>query len=128
MMMRRKKIVHDIMFVCGICSPFLYMLTDIVAAQHYSRYSFKDQAVSELFAIGAPTADVVVIFFTISSLLMLLFSVGVWLSSNGSCILRVLSIMISANAIDSLILWNFFPMHMRGIQPTFTDTMHAFLQ
>ena len=127
MMTTLKKIVLDIMLVGGICSPVLYMLTDIAGAQHYSGYSFKDQAVSELFAIGAPTANVVVIFFTISSLLMLLFSVGVWLSSNDSRILRVLSIVILANAIDSLILWNFFPMHMRGIQPTFTDTMHGIL-
>jgi hypothetical protein len=35
--------------------------------------------------------------------------------------------MILANAVDSLILWNFFPMHMRGDPPTFTDTMHGIL-
>jgi hypothetical protein len=31
------------------------------------------------------------------------------------------------NAINSLILWTCFPMHMRGAEPTFTDLMHAIL-
>jgi len=25
------------------------------------------------------------------------------------------------------VLWNFFPMHMRGVTPTLTDTMHGML-
>lgn len=35
--------------------------------------------------------------------------------------------MMALNAIDALLLWNFFPMHMRGEQPTFTDLMHGVL-
>ena len=38
-----------------------------------------------------------------------------------------MAVMIAANALDSLLLWNFFPMHMRGVAPTFTDTMHGLL-
>ena len=82
---------------------------------------------SELFAIGTPTSHLVVTLFTISSLLFIAFALGVWLISSDKRILRALSIMIFGNAVNSLILWNFFPMHMRGIQPSFTDTMHGIL-
>jgi len=121
-----KKVFNNFLLICGICSPFLYILTDIIAGNLYRGYSFSEQAVSELFAIGAPTTDIVVILFSVSSILLLFFAVGVWLSSPQS-LLHILSIMILANAINSLILWNFFPMHMRGVQPTFTDTMHGIL-
>jgi len=31
------------------------------------------------------------------------------------------------SAVNGLVLWNFFPMHMRGAEMTFTDTMHVTL-
>ena len=34
---------------------------------------------------------------------------------------------MALNAINALVLWNFFPMHMRGAERTFTDTMHGLL-
>jgi hypothetical protein len=40
---------------------------------------------------------------------------------------RWLAAMIGLNALDALALWNLFPMHMRGSQPTFTDLMHGLL-
>jgi hypothetical protein len=35
--------------------------------------------------------------------------------------------MMVGNAVNGLVLWNFFPMHMRGVAGTFTDTMHVTL-
>jgi hypothetical protein len=32
-----------------------------------------------------------------------------------------------ANALNTLVLWNVFPLHMRGVAPTFTDAMHLVL-
>lgn len=121
---KRWKIV---LLACGIPASLLYPLTDVLAGNRYKGYSFTEQAVSELFAIGAPTSRMVVTLFTVSSLLFICFAVGVWLSAAGKRILRALAVMIFGNAIDSLVLWNFFPMHMRGDQPTFTDTMHGLL-
>ncbi len=113
------------LLTCGICSSLLYPFTDILAGVLYKGYSFNEQAVSELFAIGAPTSHIVVPLFTLSSALLLVFAMGVWLCSGKIRILRVLAIMICGNAVNSLVLWNFFPMHMRGVEITFTDTMHA---
>jgi hypothetical protein len=74
---------------------------------------------------GAPTSDVVVPVFSLSSTLLLLFAIGIWMSANGRRVLRWLAVMMSLNALDALVLWNFFPMHMRGSEPTFTDMMHG---
>jgi Protein of unknown function (DUF998) len=110
----------------------IYVVTDIIAGTLYPRYSFNSQAVSELFAIGAPTSGLVVPLFTASSLLLLAFAFGVWKSAAAvttgrSRTLRIMALMIIGNAVTSLVLWNFFPMHMRGAEMTFTDTMHVIL-
>ena len=115
------------LLICGIISPAVYVATDIIAAALYPGYSFTDQAVSELFAIGSSTSRLVVPLFSLSSTLLAVFSLGVWLSSGSNRWLRVMAFMIAGNAVNSLILWNLFPMHMRGVQPTFTDTMHYIL-
>ncbi len=116
---------RTILLACGALAPLIYVGTDLVAASLYTGYSYRDQTVSELFAIGAPTASLVVRLFTASSALLLPFAVGVWLSARGSRALTVMAFMVVGNAIDSLVLWNVFPMHMRGVQATLTDTMHG---
>lgn len=116
-----------VLLTCGIVAPLLYIVTDMVASHLYPGYSFTDQAVSELFAIGAPTARLVVPSFTLSTALFAAFSFGVWTASGHSRAVHVMALMIMASAIDTVFLWNLFPMHMRGVAPTFTDTMHAVL-
>ena len=112
---------RTVALACGVAAPLVYIAGDIVAARLYPGYSYRDQAVSELFAIGAPTSAVVVVLFSLSSLLYAAFAFGVGSSQHA------MGGMIFANAVNALLLWNFFPMHMRGVAPTFTDTMHALL-
>jgi hypothetical membrane protein len=116
-----------LLLICGILSPAIYIGGDILAAALYPGFSYADQAVSELFAIGAPTSRLVVSLFTLSSTLLLVFAVGVWSSADRRRALRILAVMLACNAIDGLVLWNFFPMHMRGAERTLTDTMHLVL-
>lgn len=111
----------------GIVGAALYPLADIYATTRYPGFSYRDQAVSELFAIGAPTASLVVPLFTVSTGLLLLFAFGIWMSANGRRTLRWMGVMMALNCVDALLLWNVFPMHMRGVQPTFTDMMHTVL-
>jgi hypothetical protein len=115
------------LLACGILGAALYPLSDIFAAARYPGYSYRDQAVSELFAIGAPTSALVVPLFSVSSALLFLFAIGIWMSANGRRRVRLMAVMMALNTIDALLLWNFFPMHMRGLQPTFTDKMHGAL-
>jgi hypothetical protein len=112
---------------CGIIAIPLYVATDIIAGILYPDYSFTDQAVSELFAIGAPTSRLVVPLFTLYSLLLLAFAFGVWMTARRKRPLHVVALLLIANALNGLVLWNFFPMHMRGDETSFTDTMHVIL-
>jgi hypothetical protein len=115
------------LLAAGILGALVYPLSDIVASRRYPGFSYRDQAVSELFAIGAPTSNLVIPLFSISSTLLLLFAIGIWKSADHRRILKATAILMALNAIDALVLWNFFPMHMRGHDPTFTDTMHGLL-
>jgi hypothetical protein len=119
--------LRRVLLACGIVGAVLYPLSDIFAAMRYPGFSYRDQAVSELFAIGAPTSAIVVPLFTSSSTLLLLFAIGIWMSANGRRWVRLMAVMMALNAIDALVLWNCFPMHMRGVQQTFTDKMHGLL-
>jgi hypothetical protein len=123
----RRGIVPSALLICGILASLTYVATDICAGTLYSGYSFADQAVSELFAIGAPTSHIVVPFFTLSSGLVAAFAIGVWRSSPHNRAQRVIAWMMLGNAMNSLVLWSFFPMHMRGSTPSFTDAMHGIL-
>ena len=123
----RREPARRLLLVCGLASALIYVGTDLLAAALYPGFSFTDQAVSELFAIGAPTTGLVVPFFSLSSLLLLAFAAGIWLSAGGNRALRFIAVVFAVTAIDALALWNFFPMHMRGDARTFTDTMHVIL-
>jgi MFS family permease len=113
------------LLACGIAGGALYPISDILASRRYPGFSYRDMAVSELFAIGAPTSALVVTLFSISSALLLAFAVGIWRAAEGRSIVRWIAVLMALNALDALVLWNFFPMHMRGEAPTFTDTMHC---
>lgn len=124
---RRSDARRRFLLSCGIGAALVHIATDLVAASRYPEYSFADQAVSELFAIGAPTSSLVVPLFSLSSVLLLAFAWGIGLSARGSRALFWTAILFAASALDALLLWNFFPMHMRGDARTFTDTMHLVL-
>lgn len=124
---RTPRALLAVLLLCGILSPAIYAGADLLAARLYPGFSYTDQAVSELFAIGAPTSGLVVRLFTISSALLLAFAFGVWWSSDRSRLQRLTAAMLACSAINGLVLWNFFPMHMRGAERTMTDTMHLVL-
>lgn len=124
---RENRTWSDIFLFSGFIASLLYIITDIAATNMYQGYNSNSQAVSELFAIGAPTANFVVPLFSTCSIFYLLLSVGIFCYAKTNKVLRFLSFMVLLNAINCLFLWNFFPMHMRDVEKTFTDTMHTIL-
>jgi Protein of unknown function (DUF998) len=112
-----------ILWLCGVLAPAVYIATDIAACARDRSFSYVDQAVSELFAISSPTSRLVVPLFTLSSALLLAFALGLW-SFATRRVVRLLGGALALSALDALLLWNLFPMHVRGAARSSTDTMH----
>jgi hypothetical protein len=119
--------VRKVLLVCGILSSLLYVATVVLAAIRWEGYSSTSQTVSELIAIDAPTTPLVVPLFVIYSLLVYAFGVGIWRSAGQKRALRFAAVGLVGKEVLGLVVTLFFPMHLRGVEGTLTDTMHAIL-
>lgn len=107
---------------CGVFVPVVQIGGDIFAAMRYSGYSYVNQSVSELSAIGAPTRPITAAVGIAYEILVLAFAVGVWLVAEKRG-MRATAIILGVFALNAVI-WGFFPMQQRGNQMTFTDYAH----
>jgi hypothetical protein len=123
----RTEQVQTILLVCGILSSLLYISTDVLAAMIYDGYSYTSQTVSELIAIGAPTRAVVASLMLIYGLLIFAFAAGVWRSAGENHALRFVAVGLIGKELLGSIVTLFFPIHMRGVEGTLSDTMHGLL-
>lgn len=125
--------MRGVLLVCGIAAALVQIGPDIIGGMlFYPGYSFVSQAISELSAIDAPTRPLLVPFAPIYSAFQVAFGLGVWLHQDHYennnrrhqrpwlRALGVTQIIIGIVAIS----WMPFPMHMRGEETSFTDTMH----
>ena len=83
------------LLICGILQPIIRIVNDIVAGILYPGYSFRDQTMSQLAAVGAPTREFQMTLFTIEPLLIILFAVGVWKSSGKKRSLRICGALLA---------------------------------
>jgi len=118
--------VRKVLLICGIVSSLLYVAMNIVGAMQFEGYDSASQAVSELFAIGAPSRPVWVLLGIVYQVLVIAFGWGVWASAGRNRALRVVGGLLLAYGVVGLAA-PFFPMHMRGAGATLTDTMHKIL-
>ncbi|MBE9166910.1 DUF998 domain-containing protein [Pleurocapsales cyanobacterium LEGE 06147] len=118
---------RKILLVCGILSSLLYVATVVLAPMQWEGYSSTSQTVSELIAIDAPTTPLVVPLFIIYSVLVYAFGWGVWISAGRKRALRLTAVGLIGKEVLGLVATLFFPMHLRGVEGTLTDTMHAIL-
>ncbi|VVB66400.1 Uncharacterised protein [Candidatus Gugararchaeum adminiculabundum] len=117
------KMLRKILLICGILSSVLYVGTDIFAAMQIPGYSYLDQAISELSAIGAQTRPLWIAMSFIYAPLVIAFGIGVLKSAGENRSLRITGILLSIWGTLGFV-WLLFPMHMRGAIGSFTDTMH----
>lgn len=117
--------VRKLMLVSGIASSVLYLVADVVGAAVYTGYSYFDQTISELSAIGAPSRSLVVALLAFYPPLVLGFALGILLVANGKRSLVACACLLGVYAIACV---PFAPMHTREILAaggeTWTDTMH----
>jgi hypothetical protein len=119
--------LKETLLICGILSSLLYVAATILGAIQWKGYSSTSQTVSELIAINAPSAPLVVPLFLTYSVLMFAFGLSVWRSSGQKRVLRIVACFIVGKEVLGLAATLFAPMHMRGQETTLSDTMHALL-
>ena len=118
------KSVRNTLLGCGVLSSLAYIGADIVAAMSWHSYSYADQSISELFAIGSPVRW---IFRLVPySPLVIAFGIGVWWSAGRRRGLRISGTLIVFYGVVSQVASN-FPMHLRGAAGSLTDTMHIIM-
>jgi hypothetical protein len=109
------------LLISGILSSIWYVAVNIYVPMQYSGYDSSYFTVSELSAIGAPTRILWVLLVLLYPLLFSAFGWGVLQSAAGNRRLRIIGGLIVAYSFFNL-YWP--PMHMRGTEPTLTDTLH----
>ena len=116
--------MRRLLLLSGIASSVVYIVADVLGALRYPGYSYLDQTISELSALGAPTRPFMLAVFGVYPALLLLFAIGVWLTSNR----RPMHLVAGLFAVYALACIPFAPMHTREVLAaggdTWTDTMH----
>lgn len=119
--------VRKVLLVCGILSSLLYIATVVLAPMLWESYSSTSQTVSELIAINAPTRPLVAPLFVAYSVLVIAFGLGVWGSAGGKRALQFTAVGLVGKEVLGSVVTLFFPMHLRGVETTLSDTMHGTL-
>lgn len=116
-----KVLLRKILFTCGILSSLYYVGLNILVPIGFDGYSYASYTVSELSAIDSPTRQIWVLLAPVYTLLFAAFGWGVWQSAGENRNVRVVGALIVVYcAINTY--WP--PMHLRGNEPTLTDTLH----
>jgi hypothetical protein len=119
-----KVLLKKVLLICGILSSLLYVGTDILAGTLYPGYSFSNQAISELSAIGSPTRPLVAPILTIYIVLLIAFGLGVWRSAGRNRALRVTGGLWIVIGLIGL-AWTPFPMHLGEPVSSLANTIHS---
>ncbi len=117
--------IEILLLSCGIAAPLAYMFTDVFLALRWDGYSYRDQTISELNAIGAPTRTLSIVLGIIGYALLVAFGVGLWRSASANRRLRVAAAGLIALGVLGWFGVPFFAMHVREAGETLTDTLHV---
>lgn len=112
------------LLACGILSPLLYAVADAVAGMGWEGYSFLNQTISELGAIGAPSRRLFTLLLVPAYLLLTAFGVGVWKSAAGRRGVEVAGGLIVALGVMALAVGIFVPMRPRGTEQGLAGALH----
>jgi len=116
--------IRKLLLVCGILSPLLYAVADWSAGMRWEGYSFRDQTISELGAIGAPTKQFFSLQLMVVYLLLTAFGIGTWRTAVGQRSVRVVGGLTFALGVMALTVGMFVPMQLRGIEQGLTGALH----
>src|SRR4029450_4179350 len=118
---RRQKTTKALLYA-GIVAAGLYVAGDVASGLIYDAsrpYSFKDQAISELTALGSPVRSLMVTIITVHNLLLAAFAIGVWRAAGKNRSLRWVGALLLAAGAITIGLHPFFPMTSRWLEGGF---------
>lgn len=117
-------VAQKALLACGIVAPLVYLASDVIAGMRWEGYSFRDQTISELNAIGAPTRALTIALGLAGYTFLVAFGVGVWRAGALNRRLRVVGGALVALGVLSLWAVPFASMHVREAEESLTDTLH----
>lgn len=107
----------------GIASAGVYVVGDVVTGLRYDKYSFVNQAISELTAFGSPVRREMQAIILVHGSLVVAFGAGILLVADQTSLRWAGRLLVAAGAVG-------FPTHTvwamasRGMETGFNDTMH----
>lgn len=120
----RPSVAHAALLASGIAAPLVYGASDLIAGMRWEGYSFRDQTISELNAIGSPTRALTIALGLVGYTFLIAFGVGVWRSASAERRLRIAGVALVALGVLSLWAVPFASMHVREAEESLTDTLH----
>ncbi len=118
-----KEDLTKFLLACGSIAALLYVATDITLAVRWQGYSYINQSISELSAIGAPTRHIWIVMSFFFNPLFVAFGIGILKAAGTRRSVRITGILLTLWGALGFV-WLLFPMHMRGAIGSATDTMH----
>jgi uncharacterized protein DUF998 len=124
----RSRTTTKVLLLAGVVAAGLYVAGDVLSGLAYNTsrpYSFRDQWISELTALGSPVRLLMVAVITVHDVLLIAFGLGIWRAAGRSRSLRWVGLGLVATTALGLVIHPFFPMASRW---NFTETpMHGIL-
>jgi hypothetical protein len=127
---RDRLTIRTVLIASGIAAAVWWVAIDVVGSLRYPGYSYVDQTISELSAIGAPTRTFMMTVSGIPYLvLMIAFGVGVWIVAGRTRAGRVVGALLIVEAIFGFAGGVLFPMATREVlaagEETLRNRLHA---
>lgn len=116
--------IRKLLLICGILTPLFYAFADALSGTLWTDYSFRDQTISELGAIGAPSRPLFAALLVPTYLLLGAFGIGVWQSAGTRPRLRSVGGLLVGLAILALGVGQFVPMRERGVEQGMAGALH----
>ena len=126
----RSPATTKLLLLAGIAAAVVYVVGDVLSGLVYDSsrpYSFADQWISELTALGSPVRSLMVAFITVHNLLVTAFAVGICMAAGTNRRLRWAGLVLLAATALGFVIHPFFPMSSRWLEAGFTDEMHGLL-
>jgi hypothetical protein len=119
--------LFQILAICGMLSPIVYTVMWILGGILQLDYSHIRDDISSLFAVGAPNKGLMQSFIITSSVLLLVFYIGLHEGMNDGGGSIVGPVLFLASSVLGILVALFFPLDAGGAIITLRGKMHLIL-